>query len=189
MLDLTISLMRSGQTGNGHDELSDAIETMRTSVCPDQWDVFNDYSSEKTMAEQFGLDPCANPYAHNIEPDAIQLLREDGFCTGRSRSPLLSSTRPLPSGGIAWRDAAHKVGTNQRICGPLVSIRNSNDDVFLNLGYDYPDPGRFTIVIWDIGALEPIPSGTTVCTTGVISLFDGVLQIELRSASDVELYY
>ena len=76
----------------------------------------------------------------------------------------------------------------QRVCGPLAGIGNSSDDVFLNIGRDYPDPDRFTIVIWDIGDVEPVAAGTTVCTTGQITQYEGVAQIQLRSTSDIELY-
>ncbi|MGO4534387.1 hypothetical protein [Leifsonia sp. 2MCAF36] len=60
--------------------------------------------------------------------------------------------------------------------------------MFLNLGGDYPDPDRFQIVVWDIGALEPIESGATVCTSGRITLYKGVGQIELTDPSKIEIY-
>ena len=93
-----------------------------------------------------------------------------------------------PGGGLSWDEAAGEVGSFQRVCGPLATIRNSSDDVFLNIGRDYPDSSRFTIVVWDIGGIESIAAGTTVCAEGPISVYNGVAQIELRSASDVELW-
>ncbi|MCP2032187.1 hypothetical protein L1277_002286 [Okibacterium sp. HSC-33S16] len=93
-----------------------------------------------------------------------------------------------PGGGIAWNDAAAYAGTTQRVCGPLAGTGNSSDDVFVNLGRDYPDPGRFQIVVWDVGALEPIRGGVTVCTAGVITLYNGVAQIELESPELIEIY-
>lgn len=93
-----------------------------------------------------------------------------------------------PGGGLAWDEAAAFVGTVQRVCGPLMTIRSSTDDVFLNLGRDYPDSSRFTIVIWDIGEVESIASGTTVCAEGSITSYEGVAQIELDSASSVEIW-
>lgn len=93
-----------------------------------------------------------------------------------------------PGGGIAWDEAANYAGTTQRVCGPLAGSGNSNDDVFLSLGRDYPDAERFQIVLWDIGGVEPIPHGTTLCTSGPVTLHEGVAQIELQSASLVEVY-
>jgi hypothetical protein len=64
----------------------------------------------------------------------------------------------------------------------------AEDDVFLNLGRDYPDPKRFQIVVWDIGGLEPIASGTTLCTAGQVTLYQGVAQIELTDPGQIEIH-
>ena len=71
------------------------------------------------------------------------------------------------------------------VCGPLAGSGNSNDDAFLNLGRDYPDNGRFQIVLWDIGGVEPIPHGTTSCTMGEITLCEGVAQVEIYEEAPV----
>jgi hypothetical protein len=47
---------------------------------------------------------------------------------------------------------------------------------------------RFQIVLWDIGVLEPIAAGATLCTTGTITVYEGVPQIELRDPGAVEIY-
>jgi hypothetical protein len=93
-----------------------------------------------------------------------------------------------PGGGIAWNRAINHVGSRKRVCGPLAGIGSSSDDVFLNIGRDYPNPDRFTVVLWDVGGVKPIAVGTTVCVFGRISLYRGVAEIQLRSASDVKLY-
>jgi hypothetical protein len=93
-----------------------------------------------------------------------------------------------PSGSIAWDDAVNHVGTSQRVCGPLAGSGTSEGDVFLDLGVDYPSPDRFQIVIWDVGSVDPILFGSTVCTSGPIALYNGVPEITLHSASEVEIY-
>ena len=80
------------------------------------------------------------------------------------------------------------IGRAERDEEPVVGSGSSNDDVFLNLGRDYPDAERFQIVLWDIGGVEPIPYGATLCTPGHITLYNGVAQIELESAGLVEIY-
>lgn len=95
---------------------------------------------------------------------------------------------PQPGGGLTWDQAIFHVGTVKRVCGPLASVRSSDDDVFLNIGRDYPDATRFTIVIWDVGGVEYIEPGATLCTEGVITTYQGVAQIELRTTADVELW-
>lgn len=69
---------------------------------------------------------------------------------------------------------------------PLAGTGTSTDDVFLNLGRNYPDPERFTIVLWDVGGIDAPPVGKTLCATGQITAYRGVAEIELRSADDVE---
>ena len=93
-----------------------------------------------------------------------------------------------PAGAISWREAVDYVGSTKYVCGPLVNSGTSGDDVFLNLGRGYPDVERFTIVIWDIGGVESLPTGTTLCATGTITLYQGTAQIELRSADAVEVW-
>jgi hypothetical protein len=100
-------------------------------------------------------------------------------------APLVESQ---PGGGIAWSDATDYAGTSQRVCGPLAGSGNSDDDVFLNLGRDYPDTERFQIVVWDIGGLDPIAYGATLCTAGTITLYEGVAQIELSDPGSIEIY-
>ena len=103
-------------------------------------------------------------------------------------APPTPTAETQPGGGISWDQATDYAGSNQRVCGPLAGGGNSDNDVFLNLGRDYPDRDRFQIVIWDIGGLEPIAGGVTLCTAGVITLYEGVAQIELRDPSAIEIF-
>ena len=127
---------------------------------------------------------------------ALMLASCGGYRGSGDRAPSSGSLANVPAGGdqpgggIAWDEAANYAGTTQRVCGPLAGSGTSDDDVFLNLGHDYPDPERFTIVIWDIGSVEPIAIGATVCTSGEIVLYKGVAQIELESTElgRVEVY-
>ncbi len=70
------------------------------------------------------------------------------------------------------------MGERKTACGPLVKDGQSDDDVFLNLVRGYPDPDRFTIVIWDAGGVEEIAAGTAVCAEGRVSMYEGVTQIQ-----------
>lgn len=187
LLARTVALMRSGQVGDGTDELSTTIETLRTAGCPQHFDVYADYASAGGMAQQFGPDPCSDLTQYAIEPDAIELLRQDGLCLAAA-APAPVDDVGQPGGGIPWDIAIEHVGTNQRVCGPLAGTGTSQNDVFLNLGLDYPDPARFQIVIWDVGGLEPIAVGSTLCTTGTVTAYEGVAQIELYEPGVVEIY-
>ncbi|TFB82283.1 hypothetical protein E3O21_01100 [Cryobacterium flavum] len=102
--------------------------------------------------------------------------------------PFAAAAEEQPGGGIPWNHAVDYAGSTQRVCGPLAGGGNSEDDVFFNLGRDYPDPERFQIVVWDVGDLEPIDGGVTLCTSGQITLYEGVAQIELTDPSLIEIY-
>ena len=158
--------------------------------CSAEYKVFTDYASAKVTVTRLGADECASAAAR-IRPEALALLRQDGLCTAGNSGPA-GSTPPVdsvPGGGIAWNEAARYAGTTQRVCGPLAGSGASTNDVFLDLGRDYPDPARFQIVLWDVGGIEPIALGSTLCTTGQITLYNGVAQIELHSASQVLIYH
>ena len=88
---------------------------------------------------------------------------------------------------ISWDEALDYVGEKQRVCGNFAGSGKHTDDVFINIGVDYPDPDRFTIVLWDVGDIEPIPPGSTICTEGVITVYDGSAQIQHESIRRVEI--
>ena len=59
-----------------------------------------------------------------------------------------------PGGGISWSDTVSYFGSHQRVCGPFAGWGASDNDVFLNLGHDYPSLGRFQIELYDPTRVE-----------------------------------
>ena len=190
LLDATIRLVRAGKEGNGYDPLSNSLESMRRDGCSRQIDIITDYLSVQSVTKQLGVDSCSELAEYGIHAAALKLLRQDGLCAGRARTSSTEKVtgRVQPGGGIPWNEARQHVGTSQRVCGPLSGIGSSDDDVFLNIGRDYPDPMRFTFVLWDVGGVEPKPTGTMLCASGQITSYEGAAQIELRSISAVQVY-
>jgi hypothetical protein len=186
--DVLSTVVHRERTGDTAGAINSEIDWLSRN-CSATYDIFVDYASAKGMAEQFGPDTCDSLTQH-IGRESIALLSEDGLCSGGSTGSLADApdVESQPAGGIAWDKTVKFAGTTQRVCGPLAGTGTSNDDVFLNLGRDYPDPERFQIVIWDVGGVEPIPYGTTLCTSGQITLYKGVAQIELQSAGQVQIY-
>jgi hypothetical protein len=190
--EVLASVVHRERTGDTAGSINEEFDWLSRN-CSSEYEVATDYVSMKGTAEQFGPEAC-DSLTRYIGRESIALLSEDGLCTGDSVEA--SADRPAdvpveesqPGGGIAWDEALDYAGADERVCGPLAGIGNSDDDVFLNLGRDYPDPERFQIVLWDIGGVEYIPYGTTLCTSGQITLYEGVAQIQLRSASQVEIY-
>lgn len=95
-----------------------------------------------------------------------------------------------PSGfcprGISWRVAENHVGQRSKVYGPVRSTfyaRGSRGrPTFLNLGRRFPNPQRFTVVIWGHNRHrfpsppEDLYRREFICVSGRIRLFEGVPQ-------------
>ena len=100
-------------------------------------------------------------------------------------TPTLTPTptpEPCP-GALPWYEAINNIGAYTTVVGPVVDTAYAPDSrgtpTFLNLGLSYPDPGRFTVVIWIDGRWnfdyppEETYLGLTICVTGTIELYEG----------------
>ena len=104
----------------------------------------------------------------------------------------------LPAGAIWWYEAKDHIGDRLKVCGPVVdsywASGSSGKPTFLNIGEPYPNPDRFTVVIWiDNRANFPQPPedyylGKTICVTGLIVPYKGSAQIEAQSPTQIEEY-
>lgn len=98
---------------------------------------------------------------------------------------------------IPWSEAASHVGETATVVGPVVGTKYSSTSkgkpTFLDLGADYPDPRRFTVVIWGEhrGAFPSPPEtlyrGKTITITGRIELYQGVPEVEVTSPSQITI--
>lgn len=157
--------------------------------CPRQYDAVTGFMSAKISIASFGFESC-DAWPSRVGEDATALLRAEGLCEagGSSASDAESQGSGRPGGGIPWNEAVNFVGSTQRVCGPLRSQRPWEDSVFFNIGLDYPDPGRFAIVLWGVGGVETLEPGVTLCVEGLISSYEGVAQIELYDTAPVEIW-
>lgn len=93
---------------------------------------------------------------------------------------------PCP-GAISWDQAGQHVGESMTVEGLVISTRyasfSNGQPTFLNVGADYPDPTRFTVVIWGedrsnfTTAPETAYAAKKICVTGVIQTYEGVAEI------------
>jgi DNA/RNA endonuclease YhcR with UshA esterase domain len=98
---------------------------------------------------------------------------------------------------IQWNEAGNYIGVEVIVCGPVVDSKwasgSNGKPTFLNIGKPYPDPDRFTIVIWEEYRdnfpeyPEEFYLGKTVCVTGIVDEYNGSAQIELRSPARIEI--
>lgn len=103
----------------------------------------------------------------------------------------------FPPGSIPWYEAKNHIGDRATVCGPVVDATwasgSNGKPTFLNLGESYPNPDRFTVIIW-IQYRSNFPQapenyylGKTICVTGLITQYNGIAEIEARLSSDIEI--
>lgn len=117
---------------------------------------------------------------------------------GSSTATIVEPTDAAADSNIvAWSEASAHIGESVTIEGPVagaVYAESSNGSpTFLNIGADYPDESRFTVVIWGENrgnftlAPEDQYAGQTIRVTGTVSDYQGVPQIEAASPGDIEI--
>lgn len=168
---------------SGAGDIDSAMQAL-SDTCSDEYQIAADYLSNSADSD-FRIQSCNELLGYGVRAEAVTLLEQDGLCTSGGGRP--AAVPEWPEGGLGWNEARAHVGTVQRVCGPLMSGRETADGTFVNVGRDYPSADRFTFVFWDIH-LDPIAPGTTVCGRGKIYLHKGVTQIEMRDPAALELW-
>ena len=108
------------------------------------------------------------------------------------QTPVVSQT----SSAIAWNEARDHVGERTTVYGPVVDTNwasgSNGKPTFLNIGKPYPNPERFTVVIWiqNRGNFSQAPEvyylGKTIYITGLIEEYRGSPQIEVKTPSQIK---
>lgn len=111
--------------------------------------------------------------------------------------PVVEEPAAACPGAISWRDAADHVGERATVRGRVAGTRYAQDvdgqPTFLNLGRDYPDPERVTVVVWGKdrgrfpGPPETVYAGRTICATGTLELYEGVPELEISASTQIEI--
>jgi len=101
-------------------------------------------------------------------------------------------TEELP---IHWNQAKDFIGETKTVCGPVKSAffaeNSEGQPTFLNIGKDYPDPARFSVIIWEEDranftiAPEQAYLNQTICITGEIQEYDGIAEIFAEDSSQI----
>ena len=177
-----LSLERQGDTSQ---TLLDKVDSMYRN-CPTEYDIYTDYVEIVIGTIEQGMQSCDHWRTPAIQNESVSLLREDGLC---SVDPVVPAKPTWPDGGLGWDEARSYVGSWQRVCGPLKSVRVLDYGVFVNIGLDYPSNDRFAFVIWGDWWVDSIPANSTICASGNIYLYEGVVtQIELGHPNELEIW-
>jgi len=125
----------------------------------------------------------------NIEPE---INRSSSIDIIESPTEIIST-----NSSISWDEAYYYVGEVKTVCGPVVdstyASTSNGKPTFLNLGRKYPDPDRFTVVIWGDyrdnfpSNLESHYFGKTICAKGTIEEYNGILEIEVDISSEITI--
>jgi micrococcal nuclease len=103
------------------------------------------------------------------------------------------------SGGdiVDWSKASQYVGKTKTVEGPVlgahIATKTRGQPTFLNVGRDYPDPARFTVLIWgsDRSKFPKPPEtmyvGHTIRVKGEIVLYKGAPEIVVRDPRSIEI--
>ena len=97
---------------------------------------------------------------------------------------------------VLWSEAKNHIGEILTVYGPVISTyyasTSKGQPTFINIGKAYPDPERFTVVIWGQNrpnfpqAPEVYYSGKIIYVTGLIEEYEGVAEIVVSSPSQIE---
>ena len=98
---------------------------------------------------------------------------------------------------ISWKDAKSYVGEYVSVKGPVVGSKYAQETkgkpTFLNIGADYPDSNRFTVLIWGENrdnfdhSPESYYLGKEVIVSGTIQLYDGAAEIIIDSENEITI--
>jgi DNA/RNA endonuclease YhcR with UshA esterase domain len=94
------------------------------------------------------------------------------------------------AGAITWTQARSRIGrivkVKARVAGSFYARSSNGRPTFVDLGRRYPNPGRFTLVIWGRNRMNfptaperMFAAGKTVCARGRVSVYRGVPEIEI----------
>lgn len=118
-------------------------------------------------------------------------------CSQQSSTPSSSQPSSATEVVISWEEAKWHIGERVTVCGPVVgttyAFSSKGQPTFINIGRNYPDPNRFTVVIWGTNRhkFSPPPDiyyrGKTICVYGLITEYKGIAQIEATSPSQIKI--
>jgi hypothetical protein len=138
-------------------------------------------------------------YASHARPQRFILALAGGFAAttllvGCAQSGVDESACP---GSVGWTDAKSVEGQEAVVRGTVAATSYRPDvngePTFINVGKDYPDPARFTIVIWGedrasfSSAPEVLYDGAKVCATGSVTKYGGLPQMNVTSEDQIEI--
>lgn len=108
-----------------------------------------------------------------------------GAIRGADSPTTVPATMPTTAPSIiTWDQAKNFVGQTVTVTGPVVGTHDFGGAAVLNVGYDFPNPDRFTVFIpaeKRSGMAKDLDNGKTICVSGAIKMYRNVPEIEADS--------
>jgi len=111
----------------------------------------------------------------------------------KADAPVASSC----PGAADWSEAHALVGEHVELVGEVMSARYvpdvSGEPTFLNIGVDYPDDDRLTVVIWGDDRTnfannpEDVFAGKRICVRGEVSSYNGISEVIVSDPSQLSV--
>jgi hypothetical protein len=105
-----------------------------------------------------------------------------GAIRGADSPTTMPATMPTTApSNITWDQAKNFVGQTVTVTGPVVGTHDFGDAAVLNVGYDFPNPDRFTVFIpaeKRTGMPKDLDNGKTIRVSGAIKMYRNVPEIE-----------
>lgn len=106
-------------------------------------------------------------------------------------------TTGVPEGAISYTEAKSHVGETIAVYGEVKASEYRSESnyqpTYIDLGAPYPDESRVTMVVWGEdrgnfpGAPESIYLGRTVCVTGELYDYEGVVYVKVETPDQVQV--
>ena len=122
-------------------------------------------------------------------------LAEDWSRIQSEQAEYEKSIQDHQGSAISWKDAKQYANDGD-VCvwGEVktISLSNGNGNpTFIDIGKEYPNKNRLTIVIWDesFSNFDDIESyvGKSIYVTGEVYIYNGIAQIEVSDPEQIEV--
>jgi len=94
---------------------------------------------------------------------------------------------------VSWEDASLHDGSTVTVTGYVAGVANTGQAMFINIGNDYPNTDRFTVLVWSenfdnfpIDFLDEI-NGEKVAVTGEVEMYRGVPEIIISDPKSIDI--
>jgi hypothetical protein len=127
---------------------------------------------------------------------ALLMTAAVAVTVAQGRATIAKSRNTSCARAVGWQSARRMIGRIATIKGRVVGTKYASSSfgspTFLDVGARYPNPRRFSVVIWTenralFGRPENRYRGRSICVRGYVSSYGGTPQIEASSPAQIAM--